>query len=568
MTQEHFDAVVIGSGFGGSVSAYRLAEAGKSVCVLERGKRYGPGDFARTPAEMAANYWDPSKGGHGLFNFWSFKHVEALVASGLGGGSLVYSNVLLPMEESWFRNELKDGEHWLWPVTRDELEPHYKQVRGRLGAAAFPLEGLPYDSTPPKARELKQAADALRLRVESPELAVTFTERAGPDEKPSLGVPIYGTGPGERVEGRYRYTCRLCGECPVGCNYGSKNTLDYNYLADAEKRGNVVLRDRCEVRTIARRDGPGNQPGFDITHVWHDPEREGIPFPTRQLDPRTVTADQVILAAGSLGSTYLLLANKDSLPGINTKLLGTRFSSNGDLFGVIRDSVDETGKPRIFDPTKGPTVTTAIWLRDRLDGGDGPGGCIQDIGYPNFFSWAIEGLDVPAVVGRVSKFAARRIGAQVTGNPTNYGSRLAALFGIGTNTSATLPLAGMGRDAGDGVMSLNRKGYLQIKWSPRTSKDTYRHLRTRMAEIAGELNGRFLEVPPRFLARAFTVHPLGGCPMGRNEQEGVVDSFGAVFGCPGLFVVDGSILPGAAGINPSLTIAALANRAADRFTET
>jgi cholesterol oxidase len=565
MTQEHFDAVVIGSGFGGSVSAFRLAEANKSVCVLERGKRYGQGEFARTPAEMAANYWDPSKGGHGLFNFWSFKHVEALVASGLGGGSLVYSNVLLPMEESWFRNELSGGRHWPWPVTRADLEPHYAQVRARLGAAAFPLEGLPDDSAP-KARELKQAANARHLRVESPELAVTFARRAGWDDAPSLGVPIYGTGPGVQGQGPYRYTCRLCGECPVGCNYGSKNTLDYTYLWEAEKRYNAVLRDRCEVRKIAQGDGTGNRPGFVVTYVRHDPEREGIPTPTRGLHPETVTADQVILAAGSLGSTFLLLTNKDSLPGINTTLLGTRFSSNGDLFGVIRDSVDKEGKPRIFDPTKGPTVTTAIWLPDRLDGGDGPGGCIQDIGYPNFFSWAIEGLDVPAVVRRVTTFAGRRIWAHFSGNPTNYGSRLAALFGTGRNTSATLPLAGMGRDAGDGVMSLNSKGYLQIKWSPRTSKETYRHLRARMGEIAGELDGRFLEIPPRFLGRAFTVHPLGGCPMGRDEQEGVVDPFGAVFGCPGLFVVDGSILPGAAGINPSLTIAALANRAADRFT--
>ena len=125
-SDRHFDAVIVGSGFGGSVTAYRLAEAGLSVCVLERGKAYPPGEFPRAPHRMQKNFWDPSEGLHGMYNIWSFSGLGAVVCSGLGGGSLIYANVLIRKPEKWFvKEDLNNGGFEYWPVTRAKLDPHY-----------------------------------------------------------------------------------------------------------------------------------------------------------------------------------------------------------------------------------------------------------------------------------------------------------------------------------------------------------------------------------------------------------------------------------------------------------
>src|SRR5690242_14799485 len=128
MTPGHWDAVVVGSGFGGSTVAYRLAEAGLSVCLLERGKAYPPGSFPRSPLGIRRNFWDPSAGDYGMFNVWSFRGIEGLVSSGLGGGSLIYANVLLRKDPKWFIRQDHGGAYEYWPVTYDDLVPHYEHV--------------------------------------------------------------------------------------------------------------------------------------------------------------------------------------------------------------------------------------------------------------------------------------------------------------------------------------------------------------------------------------------------------------------------------------------------------
>ncbi len=162
MTDAHFDTVVVGSGFGGSVSAYRLAGGGQRVCVLERGKPYPPESFPRRPRDVARNFWDPSRGYHGLFNVWSFRGIEALVSSGLGGGSLIYANVLLRKDERWFVTESRfDGGYENWPITRADLDSHYDEVERMLAPQRFPFGTPGYES--PKTAAMKAAAEQLGL---------------------------------------------------------------------------------------------------------------------------------------------------------------------------------------------------------------------------------------------------------------------------------------------------------------------------------------------------------------------------------------------------------------------
>jgi cholesterol oxidase len=562
--EEHFDAVVIGSGFGGSVMAYRLAEAGRHVLVLERGKRYPPGSFARSPRDMRANFWDPSAGRQGLFQLWDFGGIESLVSAGLGGGSLIYANVLIRKDERWFVRDLPGGCYEDWPVSRAQLEPHYDQVEAMLAPQQYPLDQQPYASTL-KTRALQEAAGRAGLEWYLPDLAVSFANRGGPAV---IGEPIVDAAghTTDNLHGRTRYTCRLCGECDVGCNYGSKNTLDYNYLTQAAKRG-AQIQDRCEVRRFA----PHPEGGYAVSYVRHAVEAEGGPTETRHLPVTTVKAEHLVLAAGTFGSTFLLLKNRRSFPALSTKL-GHGFSSNGDLLGFIRNAhqdVDGRRQPRPLVPSHGTVITSTVRAPDRQDGGDGPGFYIQDGGYPGFVDWLTETADVSAGVVRALRFIERRVKARITRSPqTDLDSELENLIGDAARSSGMLPLLGMGRDTPNGTMSLRRGRYLALDWTTKASTEYFTRVTNAMNSIASELGGEFQINPLWYLRRkVITVHPLGGCAMGNSAAEGVTDSYGRVFGYPGFVIADGSVMPGPVGPNPSLTIAALADRFAGRLID-
>jgi cholesterol oxidase len=553
MPEERFDAVVVGSGFGGSVVAQRLADAGLDVLVLERGKAYPPGSFPRRPREMRDNFWDPSEGLHGMFDVWSFRHIEALVSSGLGGGSLIYANVLIRKDPKWFVHDggPEEGyEHW--PVTREDLDPHYDNVEPMLGAQSYPLDRAPYADTS-KTLAMREAAGRLGLRWCLPKLAVSF---AGPGQEPGVPIPE----PEGNLHGRPRYTCRLCGECDIGCNYGSKNTLDYNYLSAAKRLG-AEIRTRCEVRSFAPE---GN--GHVVRYVEHDPAREGRRTNTGRLPERTVRADRLVLSAGTLGTTYLLLRNRAAFPGIGSPL-GTRFCGNGDLLAGLVNAQRPGGSPRFIDASRGPVITSAMRMGDALDGdgSTGRGFYLEDGGYPGFVDWLLEATDAPGQLRRLATFATHRLWAYVTGSPkSNLSARIRSLFGSGRLSGSSLPMLGMGRDIPDGRMTLRRK-YLDVDWSLGSSSAYFDRLRRTMSDVAEALGGELSDNPLWYLGRVITVHALGGCPMGRHDREGVVDAHGAVFNHPGLYVADGSVMPGPVGPNPSLTIAAMADRTADRI---
>jgi cholesterol oxidase len=405
---------------------------------------------------------------------------------------------------------------------------------------------------------MQTAAERLGLDWALPNLAVTF---ANPGEAPVPGDPIDDGG---NLHGRRRFTCRLCGECDVGCNSGSKNTLDFNYLTQFVRIGGEI-RTRSEVRSFARHDG-----GFEVTYVSHDPEREGAETDTRALPERTVRASRLVLAAGALGTPYLMFRSRDALPELPA--LGTRFGGNGDLLGFLTRGVRTKGGRRTgtpFDPSVGPVITSRLRYPDAVDGegAAGRGFYIEDGGYPHFASWLVEVTAVDGRLRRAAEFAVRRVLNRFRREPvSNVSGEVSHLLGECVKSSGALPLLGMGRDMPDGNMTLNGR-YLEIDWTTKTSRAYFDGVKRAMEELADVLGADFTDSPLWYFNRVITVHPLGGCPIGRTPDRGVVDPHGQVFGVPGLSIADGSVMPGSVGPNPALTIAALADRFADRILE-
>ncbi|YCH09792.1 GMC oxidoreductase [Arthrobacter sp. alpha11c] len=554
---EKVDAVVVGSGFGGSVAALRLAEAGQSVVLMERGKPYPPGSFARSPAEMGRNFWDPDRGLYGLFDAWTFRGTEGLVSSGLGGGSLIYANVLLRKDEKWFVNEspIPGGGYENWPFTRADLDPYYKAAEDMLQPVRYP-----YNDTA-KTMAMENTAATLGLPISRPPIAVTFS--TDPTKEPQtnrpLPLPSYGSIHGPNT---VRTTCTLSGECDIGCNAGAKNTLDHNYISAAAHQG-ADIRTFHDVRGIR----PLARGGYEVRYVVHDPERQG-----ELLKERIIHCRRLILGAGTFGTNFLLLRNRSSLPALSDSI-GTRFSGNGDLLTFIMGAKTPAanGSPpgvRTLTGSRGPVITTAIRIPDSNDDdGDGRGYYVEDAGYPAFMNWLMETAQLGTTVKRTAKVARQLLKDRLfDAGRSNVSADLAAALGDGRLSSSSVPLLGMGRDIPDGVMTL-RDGRLAIAWTMATSKDYFGRVRGTMSEIAKDLDGDFIDNPLWWAKRVITVHPIGGAPSGRHPGEAVCDSYGEVFGYPGLFVMDGAAMPGPVGANPSLTISAFAERACRHILE-
>jgi cholesterol oxidase len=562
----HYDAVVIGSGFGGAVAAYHLVrDTGLKVLILERGMPYPPGSFARTPREMRRNFWDPTAGLHGLFEMWSFSKVRALVASGLGGGSLIYANVLLRKPEATFAADASNGGA-PWPVTHQELAAEYEDAEQALGSNPLPDEYFA-DADPatgiPKTAHFFRAARAADLKPELAPLAVTF--RAGAGDGATHGPAQPGVPFGaDNLHGLPRHTCTLVGECDLGCNQGAKNSLDYTYLDSFIRTGG----DRARIFTCCEATGiePAGD-GYRVHYVEHADARATVlrrrqfqPGGEKLLDPageqtpenwtRTVTAKVVIVAAGTFGSTRLLLSSRPRLPALSPQL-GRRFSTNGDLLTFARNCRDPAdGRWLDLDPSFGPVITAYAEQHT-----DGHRLWMQDAGGPAVSEWLWQAAELP----RDLWSARAALPSLLRGHRGGRISRIMARgFGSAAASSAMLPMLTMGQDVSGGRFRLQGDG-MSLSFDPGGDSASYFRAAEGLADrFARHLGGKL--GPPLFArwARGLSAHPLGGCPMGADVRAGVVDATGEVFGHRGLFVADGSIMPGPVGPNPSLTIAALA----------
>jgi cholesterol oxidase len=262
--REPFGAVVIGSGFGGAVAAWRIKEMcpDARILVLERGMPYPPGSFPRVPREMRRNFWDPDAWLYGLFEVWSFEHTKAIVASGLGGGSLIYANVMLKKPPESFTVPNGRGGVRDWPVSAAQLADHYKAVKDVLEPTKLPPEyrrerRVSAAAVPKTEQFIKAAKDAGIEKVHAAKLAVKFAN----DGDPELGAPLGS----DNLHDRERHTCTLVGECDLGCNEGAKNTLDYNFLSKFLDAGGEI-RTCCDALDIAREGGSFRVPSASTSN--------------------------------------------------------------------------------------------------------------------------------------------------------------------------------------------------------------------------------------------------------------------------------------------------------------
>ena len=489
------------------------------VLVLERGRRWGPETFPRKAGDPWV--WDqarPEKR-NGWVDFRLQRGMSVALGAGVGGGSLIYANVQAEAPPERF------AEGWPRAISYDTLRPFYARVDRMLRPQTVPQQQVPQT-----LRLVQQAAAKLghEARFRPMPLAITFDQ----DWHYGLETPFARTHSKSWVNehGREQGTCVHCGDCYLGCPVRARNTLDLNYLARAEALG-AAIRPLHLVRAIAPVDR-GYRIDFDK-------------IAGGRLLPGSVTADRVVVAAGSLGSTELLLRCRDqykTLPRLS-RALGVGWSANGDFLTI-------SSQPENVNPTQGPTITGAL---DFLDGSiRGKRFFVQDGGFPDFFR---------AVMESDIKFGVKNLQF----NLMVFG--LAWALRRQGELPKMMPWFGQSVDAADGTLYLGRpllkpwRRRLKLRWSCAASKDAIDAMFDTHCELARATGGRPLApVVWTMLKSLVTPHPLGGCRMADSADAGVVNDRGEVFGYPGLFVADGAVIPRAIGLNPSKTIAAVAER--------
>ena len=515
---EPYDFVIVGSGFGGSVSAMRLAQKGYRVAVVEAGKRWGQADFPKTNWNAFKYLWAPKLRCFGIQNITLLKGVMVLHGSGVGGGSLVYANTLMRPNGAVF-----DDPAWSRAVAWErELAPHFETARKMLGVT--------------ENHALMEGEKTLRRVSERMGSGSTFhaTEVGVYFGQANVTVPdpyFSGAGPA-------RTGCTLCGGCMVGCRFGAKNTLDKNYLYFAESWGAQVFPELKVTRLT-----PTDQ-GYEV-------ETSSTTSIFSQAGP-TLRARRVVLAAGVLGTVELLLKNRDqygTLPHVSQRL-GDFVRTNGEsLLGATSFDAHR-------ELSRGIAIGAAF--------------------HPNSLT-KIESVRYPSGSG-----AMRLLGVPLTPNGNAFTRPLKLIARMFSRLPRTLRLWRVRDWARSTVILLVMQSvdqHLRLRLGRsllgRRLADTttdrpvpsYLPVAQEAAQIlAEELNGEAQNVISEVLLRTpATAHILGGCCIGESAEIGVIDEHHQVFGYPGLYVCDGSVVPGNLAVNPSLTITALAERFASFF---
>jgi cholesterol oxidase len=515
-TPTHWDWIIVGSGFGGSVSALRLVEKGYRVLVIEKGRRFRPLDFPKTNWDVRRWYWMPGMGLKGLFQMSFFRHVTVLHGVGVGGGSLVYANTLPTPGDAYFASpSWADLADW-----KAELAPHYATVRRMLGATTFPghtrgdqvLQEIAHDIGRPE-------------HFHKTEVAVHFGEPGveGPDP--------YFDGRGPRRTG-----CTQCGACMTGCRVGAKNTLDRNYLHLAEADGLTILPE-TEVLGLSPWEG-----GYRL-------ETKGSFGGPKQR----FTADRVVMAGGVLGTLPLLLKMKEDpegLPRLSDRLGDFVRTNNEALMGVIAPA-------KGTDFTEGVAITSILHTDEHSH--------IEPVRY-GAGSGFFRTLAVPYAPG--DHFPARAAGAvrAFLQQPVLW-AKAALVSDFSRHSQVLLYMRTLEETLsvrlGRSVYTGFRRGLTTRLDDPSCAPRSFLPEATDLADrFASKVGGVAMNLfPELLLATPTTAHILGGSKIGASPEDGVVDAQHEVFGYPGLYVIDGSAVAANPGVNPSLSIAALAERA-------
>ena len=502
---ENFDVAVIGSGFGGSVAALRLSEKGYKVLVIESGARFEDKDFAKNSFDLSKFLFFPKLGLKGIQRIDLLKNVLVMSGAGVGGGSLVYANTLYrPPQKFFTTGSWASIANW-----QTLLDPYYDQAERMLG-----VETNKFFS--PADEALKNASDALGFgdTFQMAPLGIYFGEPGKEVTDPYFG----GAGP-------KRTGCTNCGECMTGCRHGAKNTLVKNYLFLAEKLGTKIMP-LTKVVNIEQVDG-----GYKLTLIQSDKL-----FPKKQQ----LFVPEVIVAAGALGSAKLLhsVRAKGNLSGISSKLGELSRTNSESLLGVVAKSKD-------IDFSSGSAITSSVFPDEDTH--------IEPVRYGKGSGFM--GL-LQSVVASGPKGQAPNIFRLLWVTLKNL-PKLPNFYNLRSWPERTLIL----------LVMQSRDNSLTTFWKRRlTSRQGHGEKNpawvpmghTVARQIATDVNGTPGAVVGEPFGIPLTAHFLGGAVIGSNPSEGVVDGYLRAFGQPGLHIVDGSALSANPGVNPSLSIAALA----------
>ncbi len=527
--EKTFDFVIIGSGFGGSVSAMRLTQKGYNVLVLERGKRYNADDFPKTNWNIFKFLWLPALRCFGIMGVNFLDDIMILNGSGVGGGSLVYAATLIrPGRHVYEAEEWYGLADW-----ENELKPCYDLAERMLGVTQNPKLWPADHVLQDIAVELGQGSSFTPTPV-----GIYFGEEGQTKPDPFFD----GDGPA-------RTGCIHCGGCMVGCQHNAKNTLDKNYLYLAEQYG-AEVRPEANVLDIHPLYGP--QPDNARYEIVY--ERTTDWFFKQQT---AVRARHVIVSAGVLGTNNLLLKCRDetkSLPALSQRL-GMKVRSNSEALMGVTSRTDEV------DYSQGVAITSHMWVDDVTS--------VQPVRYPRGSS-LMRHLGVPLVDLQGSSW--QRIGRFLLYGLQNPYDFLKARFLPDWARDSTILLVmqtvenRMQLKRGRTLYTLFRQGLTSERDKTLPIPAVIEAGRQVIERFSSRVNGiPQASINEVLMDKPSTAHILGGCGIGRDETSGVIDINHQVFNYPGLYVVDGSVIPANLGVNPSLTITALAERAMSKI---